>query len=93
MSAAHVAILVEARERIATVQNTYICFAIGNSQGTSANRDQLKMWVSGLLGESSSYSKWMKAHHPKLAAKMTYDDLLQGRLQWIDWMIEYWEAK
>jgi hypothetical protein len=53
---------------------------------------QLKKRIQELLGgKLVSYENWVIVHHPHVV--MTPDDFIEGRIQWIDWMIEQLKTK
>lgn len=35
----------------------------------------------------TSYEKWLQIYHPETYKRMTYDNVQQGRIQWIDHML------
>jgi hypothetical protein len=45
-----------------------------------------------MLNGQSVYEHWLQLYHRNVFNRMDYKDIRQARLQWIDWMIAYWEA-
>lgn len=83
----------------AEIGSGYICFQISNVVSDKAtNTDDLhkglnlKRWVSNLLAPHATYEIWLRSRHPKKYAiwhNAGYP--VEARVQWIDWMIKYWE--
>jgi len=89
-------ILKKAKKLIKSGEENYICDAIRRVPVISTciyQRIELRMWVSNLLGRCGTYEDWIRVNHSKLYRKWKREDYKQGRLAWLDWMIEYWEAK
>jgi hypothetical protein len=87
-------ILREARQSIANRTDSYICYAISDANsGTYQQRLKLQRWVMQMLHPYDSYSGWLAAKHPEFYRKKRITGCKPGRLQWLDWMIQYWEAK
>lgn len=79
-------ILIAAKKRILTKKNLFVCHAIdGCRVGTQEQKDRLYEWIDKMLGfYTATYEGWIRRHHPKLELR----DTREGRLQWLDWMIE-----
>lgn len=89
-------ILKQARRKIASGNQRYICYAIEEVDGaTGRQRLMLARWVTGLLGAHESYESWLRAHHPQFYIRngVVFDGAQKGRLQWIDWMIRHQKAQ
>jgi hypothetical protein len=85
-------ILIKAKDLIENDTETFLCWAIirvGNTLEDSSQSASLLDWVEDMLGDSKWYSGWLYKHHGEIAEKMTLQDRKQGRLQWLDWMIDY----
>ena len=66
----------------------------------SDQRNFIIKWISSRLNKHGYYSDWLQANHPGFCKKM---GLLnqgvfinqrlyhEGRLQWLDWIIDHWE--
>lgn len=72
--------------------------------GCRDQAEQLRKWVKNLLGSHDFYEGWLLKNHPGFVQEHNlqlrafevgeiYDlDVGRpGRLQWMSWMIEYWE--
>ena len=68
----------------------------------------LRQWIEALMGGNYLYEQWLDIYHrdffrdyaKSTNQKVYYDGLgwnhdvcRPGRLQWLDWMISYWEAE
>jgi hypothetical protein len=89
-------ILVQVKGMVQYGGFTFICTSIqrfGRENacfGTAAN---LRTWVSDLMNGCYTYEDWLKEHHPNLKRTMSPVDFKQARLQWLDWMIQYWQEQ
>lgn len=69
---------------------------------------ELRQWVKNLLGGAQFYECWIHAHHSDYAITHCipyslfdrdgqipdiFNPARPGRLQWMDWMISYWEKQ
>ena len=92
MAQSHVRLLKKARKLIENNKNIYICFALRDSRTyNSSNAEfQIVNFISKSLGDFSTYDGWMAQKHNRIYNRHDYWDVIskQGRLQWIDWMIE-----
>jgi len=94
------------KEKIQTTHREYgICFILNDksfylsSEETRIKCMQLRNWVSNLVGDGNYYEDWIKEKHKKFYKKLNplnhyyipRRTFLQGRLQWIDWMIKIHE--
>lgn len=76
----------------------YICDKIDQitHHRIAAECAELKQWISyDLLGGSFSYDRWLKENHLDVWFKHAapYQRWDEARLEWLDWMIKFWEAK
>lgn len=80
-----------AKKRIAGGQNDFICIALGDiSTDAALAAEQV---VSERLGNTFTYFDWVSIFHPEVYSKMQPDDFKQGRLQWLDSLIEEFSNK
>ena len=92
-------ILRKARTLIETKQSDYVCYAIGaastGNSKTCAQGDKLTEWVMELLGEYPTLGGWLYWRRVEGIgqASCTNGKIRVTRLAWLDWMIQYWEAK
>lgn len=75
-----------ARERIADDSYHYICLAL--KYKSRAGKVAVKVIEERLGDNCCSYEGWMYRHHPELSLKMQPKDFKEGRLQWLDSLIE-----
>lgn len=61
---------------------------------------ELKRWIESMLDGHFTYEGWLMEHHPDFLPSIGITtviggdlDCLPGRLAWMDWMIEYWQAE
>ena len=80
--------LIKARKRINSGCETYICYALYASGGTKFSEEIMER-----LEGHPSYESWLRNTRPHVMATMTRNDLQQGRIQWMDYMIEQERAK
>jgi hypothetical protein len=92
-------LLKKAKELICSDTETYICRAIENASRKNNVYElfnPLYNWIHQdlLTTRYNDYGHWLSTEHPE------YKDLRYqgrgyktGRLQWLDWMIEYWKEK
>ncbi len=94
-------LLIEARRRIEERQNTFICSALMDAE---RDRDEdrqwdyfnasyaLRLWIADMLLPYSTYDNWIWQNHRHLMAPLhrleQLEKLREGRLAWIDWMLE-----
>lgn len=84
----------------------YICIAIGEVAGLyrrgGANERErtaraVQAWIEDLLGEDAdgqrTYAEWLRDNHPDLYNSADDNTFYEARLQWMDWMIAYWEER
>jgi hypothetical protein len=76
-------------------------------QGGFLAGEELKQWIDKLLtgpdGEARTYGEWLDENHPDFVAaqpKVPFGDthavdraMRQGRYEWLQWMIWYWECQ
>lgn len=60
---------------------------------TFAKAKQIEHDISKWLGGVSTYNEWVLLNHPRIAEKMSYDDMREARLQWMDAMIAYYRKE
>lgn len=88
----------KARILIESGQEEFICLALwecqSHGQMTQDQCDEYVGRIQGILDRGAktihrgeTYVCWVQRNHPKIAAKMKWDDFREGRLQWIDHMI------
>jgi hypothetical protein len=91
-------LLLQARSLIENGQKHFICKAISEAGGTNGFAYQIvaevQDWIHEILlnGQYSSYEEWLEYNYPARYQGYGYDYSL-ARLQWIDWMIQYWQEK
>jgi len=97
MSAAHVAVLREARVAIENRTQVFLCNAItfrgpGYSEPGDAEASELVHLIEKRLGNLPTLVSWMRKHHPHLLTgewTIYYTEQLRlTRLAWIDSLIE-----
>ena len=88
-------LLNRARLLIESDEETLICFAIHKAECLTKGNGQshyLITWVQDMLGVSATYSWWVRLHHPELFSQLSVKQQAkkakEGRLAWIDWMIQ-----
>jgi hypothetical protein len=89
-------ILREAKKLIEIGCADFICDAIGcvaryKSNVTLLNAKELKDWIGILLDGCGTYGEWLDKHHPNIWKSGMF--FKHARLQWLDWMIAYWEEQ
>lgn len=78
-----------ARYRIESNDQYFICLALPYNSAGMVVRD----YISDAIGGSvASYKTWLIENHENIFKGMTGADVTNGRLQWIDWMIEQYEG-
>ena len=83
------------RHLIANGTCHYICHAIDHVGRRSSQAKSLIKWVESMLGGGSalglapSYGDWLREH----GYVCTWAACAQGRLAWLDWMIDYCEKE
>ena len=83
-----------ARMLIESGKETYICYALENvhgNAGSTQKRTSVHMGlISELLQDRVTYEGWLAAYHYDAykAMRVTPGAFRQGRLQWIDHMLE-----
>jgi hypothetical protein len=89
-------ILKEARKLIEARQERFICLAILSPtlafKENEVHIDSLERWIQVLLGKHATYDQWLHFHHPNKVNQLD-NYYTEARLQWMDWMIQYWKAK
>lgn len=100
VTAIRVAILKKARYYIENGNFCFICNAIveaGEVLGAEKDADVLVAWIGTMLAPSTTYLNWVRANHPRLhhpelfsqlSVKQQAKKAKEGRLAWIDWMIQ-----
>lgn len=90
-----IALLKRARELIKSDQKYLICYAIDRAECETVGNGQshyLKEWIQSMLGTNYTYSEWVRRTHPHLFEGLTTEQIMkktkEGRLAWIDWMIQ-----
>ena len=79
------AMLRQAREKIENENESFICHAI---TGENKHLVQcLRVWISEMLIPANAYGGWLCQYHPEVFVEMSLDDRREGRIQWLDWMI------
>ncbi len=95
-------LLIEARRRISENQNTFICAAIQEAEEERRDEDRvwgyfdasyaLRSWIADMLLPYSTYGHWVRYEHKQLRLGLLVFELnekeREGRLAWIDWMLE-----
>lgn len=71
-----------ARKRLVSNEEDYICVALA---GTPACK-YLKEYILKELGGSYTYRSWLRTNLTE--DPITNEEVKQGRIQWIDWMID-----
>lgn len=72
--------------------------------GATYQCNQLYHWIGDLLGTCGTYEGWLWKYHTEFAKEQGvpkfnvsvqegWDVCRPGRLAWLDWMIQYWEAE
>lgn len=76
--------------------------------GCHVQVEELRKWVKGMLGSHSYYEDWLHFYAKEFATQHgvikvnwtpcpedrgVFDAARPGRLQWMDWMIEFWEKE
>lgn len=72
----------------------FICFAIDQVAKDNTSTTNLKSWVNKLLGIHYTYGSWLAVNHPK--KYLEYQNAkspIEPRIQWVTWMIKYWQRK
>jgi hypothetical protein len=77
-----------ARENILSHQTSFICHALPRNDAGIIVSAYIKNALSGTL----AYRDWLSSYHFHIAKNMTYENRQEGRIQWIDWMIEQYEG-
>ena len=77
--------LIKARPLIEHYRDDYICFALNRTGGR-----KFAKYIGELLNPHLSYYSWVYNNHPEIYTQMnaTPDAFREGRLQWMDYMIE-----
>lgn len=91
-------VLRRARDSIESGVDVFICLAIAKNplyNGLYDSEIPLVCWINSMLNEGrkdnpTTYSGWLPI---KLSMEMDAEDFKQGRLQWLDWMIDYCEKE
>jgi hypothetical protein len=98
-------LLEEARTLIQSGEEEFICIAIGlranalqwsnGWQNTDSVSKALVDWIHCDLFENKyyHYGHWLEEKHPELVVLDPDYLYKEARLQWLDWMIEYWKEK
>lgn len=79
--------LIDARERIANREATYICWALDD--GAMPGYKKAKKLIMKLLGGAIAYDEWLEIHHRNKWCNMAFEDFRIGRLQWLDHLIKH----
>ena len=80
--------LIKARKLIENRYETYICHALRDIGGAEFRQE-----IINRLDGCPTYESWLLNTHPHVLATMDITDRQQGRLQWMDYMIEQERAK
>lgn len=87
-------ILKEAKRELSSWRLDSICGRLlGGRVVEAKQRMELRRWIMQLLHPHTYYTGWLANKHPTLHASMTTKQIQQGRKQWLDWMIKYWQEK
>ena len=78
-----------ARNRIENDEHTVISLALPYNK---AGREVRHYINSAIGGRMATYATWLEDNHKKLFETMYGEDIKQGCIQWIDWMIEQYEG-
>ena len=91
-------ILREAKKLLASGHEGLICYALWSLAGNNMSKSDRKNirglvnWISKLLDGKGTYERWLYINHREFYIRnMRFARV--GRMQWIDWMIKYWEGK
>lgn len=78
----------------------YICLGIRCAKAPLKKQVELMLWIQSLLSPYHSYGEWLGANHfyfyeqiKKRNWRANKINFNEGRLQWLDWMIQYWEER
>ncbi|MFB3910465.1 MAG: hypothetical protein ACE15D_18905 [Candidatus Eisenbacteria bacterium] len=83
-------------------KDIYVCIAISRASHRLGldwfGRDAtlLGKWIFDLLGRRPTLESWLRAKGVPLPSFITGEDRIRvqaHRLQWLDWMIAYWEGR
>jgi hypothetical protein len=83
-------VLRKVQKLIKNRKESYICYAITTVCGYTPQGGSLKRWVMKMLKGSATYDQWL---HKRNGYFPMVGQGRQGRLAWLDWMIEYCEAE
>lgn len=76
-----------ARKKIFSGEEEYICYALPTKD---VGGDIVRMYISLSMSGWQSYNAWLITFHWDFYQLHKYD-IRDGRLQWIDWMINEYE--
>jgi len=90
-------ILRAARKRIALKKSDQLCYAIDRTKvGTVEQKTKLMRWIQKMLYPHCNYSVWLRDKHPDKFKELSgwgEGRLREGRLAWINWMINECEKE
>jgi hypothetical protein len=78
---------------------SFICHAISRVTQDRKEEDQqrsaeLRQWiVRDMLKGECTYGCWLARFHPEFYNHAIYANFSVGRLQWLNWMIDFWKEK
>ena len=81
-----------ARKRISTGKNTFICPAVNRPENGYYGMLAQGM-IETMLEGCYTYEGWLQTFHPATHKQMKPKDLKEGRLQWLDSLIEEFSNK
>lgn len=76
--------------------------------GCHKQAEELRQWIKGMLGDAYFYEAWMHKNYRPFALEHNipyvtwvrdrdesrlFEAARPGRLQWMSWMIEFWEKE